>query len=117
MAVLQQVKAKWQEAINLLEAIPESVSVSAEAKEKLTTYRNNYTAISKKIETEEGLEQLRPEAIAVVNQFAAIHSRLSVGMSYRDYASEVRDLKVAIDRFAQQPEASVHPIYESNTCV
>ena len=46
--VWQQVKAKWQDAINLLEAIPEGTFVSLQAKEKLSVYRNNYATVSKK---------------------------------------------------------------------
>ena len=43
-----QAKAKWQEAISLLEAIPNNTFVSAQAKEKLTVYRTNYTAVSQR---------------------------------------------------------------------
>lgn len=46
--VWQQAKAKWQEAINLLESIPNNTFVSAKAKEKLTVYRTNYTAVSQR---------------------------------------------------------------------
>ncbi|XWK86218.1 MAG: hypothetical protein U7127_18585 [Phormidium sp.] len=46
--VWQQAKAKWQEAINLLEAIPNNTFVSAQAKEKLTVYRTNYAAVSQR---------------------------------------------------------------------
>ncbi|AVH72871.1 hypothetical protein [Nostoc sp. 'Lobaria pulmonaria (5183) cyanobiont'] len=42
----QQAKDKWQQAINLLEAIPESTSVSVQAKEMLTIYKINYAATS-----------------------------------------------------------------------
>ncbi len=44
--VWQQAKAKWQQAINLLEAIPESSAVSLQAKEMLVSYKTNYAAIS-----------------------------------------------------------------------
>ena len=42
----QQAKDKCQQAINLLEAIPESTSVSVKAKEMLTIYKINYTVFS-----------------------------------------------------------------------
>jgi hypothetical protein len=42
----QQAQYKWVQAINLLQAIPESTSVSVQAKEMLTMYKNNYAAIS-----------------------------------------------------------------------
>ncbi|MBN3943918.1 hypothetical protein [Nostoc sp. NMS9] len=42
----QQAQDKWQQAINLLEAIPESTSVSVQVKEMLSIYKTNYAAIS-----------------------------------------------------------------------
>jgi hypothetical protein len=44
--VWQQAKEKWQQAINLLEAVPESTAVSQQAKEMLASYKTNYAAIS-----------------------------------------------------------------------
>ncbi|MEH2396526.1 hypothetical protein [Nostoc sp.] len=46
LLIRQQAQDKWQQAINLLEAIPESTSVSIQAKETLTIYKTNYAAIS-----------------------------------------------------------------------
>ncbi|MGH1392523.1 MAG: hypothetical protein ACRAVC_00600 [Trichormus sp.] len=48
IGVWKQAGAKWQEAINLLENIPEGTSVSAIAQEKLIRYRLNYIAITKR---------------------------------------------------------------------
>ncbi|MGF1938013.1 MAG: hypothetical protein RM347_027280 [Nostoc sp. ChiQUE02] len=45
LLVWQQAQAKWQQAINLLETIPENTSVSIKAKEILPIYKTNYTAI------------------------------------------------------------------------
>ncbi|MHC5728031.1 MAG: hypothetical protein ACYTXY_28660 [Nostoc sp.] len=45
--IRQQAKDKWEQAINLLEAIPESTFVSIEAKETLPIYKTNYAAIRK----------------------------------------------------------------------
>ncbi|MDZ7995679.1 MAG: hypothetical protein RMX69_26245 [Nostoc sp. EspVER01] len=42
----QQAQDKWQQAINLLQAIPESTFVSVQAKEMLPIYKTNYAAIS-----------------------------------------------------------------------
>ncbi|WP_334815926.1 hypothetical protein [Nostoc sp.] len=42
----QQAQDKWQQAINLLEAIPESTSVSVQAKEMLSIYKTNHAATS-----------------------------------------------------------------------
>ncbi|QIR38308.1 hypothetical protein HCG51_17425 [Tolypothrix sp. PCC 7910] len=46
--ILQQAKDKLKEAINLLQSVPEGTSVSKEVQEKLTSYKNNYEAISSK---------------------------------------------------------------------
>jgi hypothetical protein len=42
LPIRQQAKEKWQQAINLLEAIPQSSSMSIEAKEALPIYKANY---------------------------------------------------------------------------
>ncbi|MEH2394617.1 MAG: hypothetical protein V7K21_24170 [Nostoc sp.] len=46
LLIRQQAQDKWQQAINLLETIPESTSISIQAKETLTIYKTNYAAIS-----------------------------------------------------------------------
>ena len=50
--VWQNAQSKLQQAINLLNAIPEGTFVEAKAKEKLAAYQNNYTVISNRIKTE-----------------------------------------------------------------
>ncbi|MEH1934729.1 MAG: hypothetical protein V7L14_13760 [Nostoc sp.] len=45
LLIRQQAKDKWEQAINLLEAIPESTSVSIQAKEILPIYKTNYAAL------------------------------------------------------------------------
>ncbi|HYX17084.1 MAG TPA: hypothetical protein VE944_22585 [Nostoc sp.] len=45
LLIRQQAQDKWQQAINLLEAIPENSSVSIQAKETLIIYKTNYAAI------------------------------------------------------------------------
>ncbi|MFB2882073.1 hypothetical protein [Floridanema aerugineum] len=53
LEIWQKSQAKWQEAVNLLEAIPENLPISVQAKEKLNVYRTNYTAISNRLIAEE----------------------------------------------------------------
>lgn len=53
LEVWQQSTVKWQEAVKLLEAIPEDSSISTQAKEKLITYQTNYTTISNRLVTEQ----------------------------------------------------------------
>lgn len=65
------------------------------------------------VETIKVLEQIQPEAQLALDQFSALNSRLDVGMNYRRYSDHVSELKVALDRFAQQPGANKHPYYKS----
>ncbi len=52
--VWEQAAVKWQEAIALLEEIPEDSSgISPKAKQKLASYQINYTAISNRLATEQ----------------------------------------------------------------
>ncbi|AVH67546.1 hypothetical protein [Nostoc sp. 'Peltigera membranacea cyanobiont' N6] len=44
--IRQQAQDKWKQAISLLEAIPNSTSVSIQAKETLNIYKTNYASIS-----------------------------------------------------------------------
>ncbi|MEW5858973.1 MAG: hypothetical protein AB1861_16580 [Cyanobacteriota bacterium] len=53
VTVWQQSTAKWEEAVKLLEAIPEGSSVSSQAQEKLAAYQTNYTAINNRLVTEQ----------------------------------------------------------------
>ncbi|MEH2327394.1 MAG: hypothetical protein V7K32_28320 [Nostoc sp.] len=45
LLIRQQAKDKWKQAINLLEVIPESTSISIQAKQTLPIYKTNYAAI------------------------------------------------------------------------
>ncbi|AUB42863.1 hypothetical protein COO91_09012 [Nostoc flagelliforme CCNUN1] len=45
LPIRRQALEKWEQAINLLEAIPASTFVSIQAKETLTIYKTNYAAI------------------------------------------------------------------------
>jgi len=47
--IWQQAEFKWQEAIKVLERIPENTSVSQKAKDKLNQYRFYHNAISEKV--------------------------------------------------------------------
>lgn len=86
---------------------------SSKARSELATIRTRLNALEPSLKMAENLERIRPEARAAVEKFAAINSRLDVGMNYRDYSSHVGELKVALDRFSQQPGATNLPIYET----
>jgi hypothetical protein len=48
----QQAESKWQEAVNLLEAVPKGTSISEQTKKQLVKYRAYHTAISKRVALE-----------------------------------------------------------------
>lgn len=64
--VWQQAQTKWQESIELLQAIPENSLVYDQAQEKLTTYQKHYSAISERIL----IEQTAAENFKVAQQLA-----------------------------------------------
>jgi hypothetical protein len=82
LTVWQQAQAKWQEAINLLEAIPEGTSVSAQSKEKLAAYRANYAAISKRLIIEQ-------KASVNLETAQKVAMEASIIVQYPPYPAEV----------------------------
>lgn len=50
--VWQEAQVKWQEAIDLLQEIPQDTFVATEAVERLDVYRINYRAVSSRLERE-----------------------------------------------------------------
>jgi hypothetical protein len=51
--IWQQAKVKWRQAIRLLEAIPGGTAAAAQAQVKLAVYRENYTAIERRLTIEQ----------------------------------------------------------------
>ncbi|MBW4560623.1 MAG: hypothetical protein KME32_05590 [Mojavia pulchra JT2-VF2] len=81
LPVWQQAETKWQQAVNLLESIPEGTSVSTPVKKHLNIYRDNSIAISQRILTEKKVaanlkssQQLATEAAAMAENLP--HSAL-----------------------------------------
>ena len=84
LIVWQQAETKWQEAINLLASIPEGTSVFTQAQNKLTRYRFNHSAISKKLVNEKKAvtdlklaEKLATEATFFVAKFTSFIADLA----------------------------------------
>ncbi|MGK7921427.1 MAG: hypothetical protein AB4080_15610 [Trichodesmium sp.] len=57
--VWQEAKAKWEEAINLLQEIPQDTFVATEAVERIDLYRTNYKAVITQLERVEKEEKLK----------------------------------------------------------
>lgn len=56
-------QSKWQQAISLLQAIPENAPVAATAQQKLQSYQSNYQVISKRVELAEKAINLNNQGV------------------------------------------------------
>jgi hypothetical protein len=114
---LQDNQKKLQDAITLLGGAPDLPAFSLttiaserlEAKTQLASVEQSIQDVEQKIKR---LEQLLPKVQEAVDKFSAMHSGLNVGMNYRDYGQQVRELKVVLDRFERQSGANEHPAYQ-----
>lgn len=66
-------QAKLQSAINLLKKVPENTFASAQAKQNLSTYLNNYRSVSQKVKTEEAAFATLKKAQALATQASNIN--------------------------------------------
>jgi hypothetical protein len=120
LKVWQRAGSKWEEAIALLEAIPNTTSIFLKGQEKLATYRSNYSAINQRIRTE-------IQALQTLKQFSEVASQLNnipsdalahptldkVGINYAEYTKLVDALEASLAQFANQPGGKKHLIYTS----
>ncbi|WP_421657213.1 hypothetical protein [Leptothermofonsia sp. ETS-13] len=118
LRVWQRASLKWQEAIALLETIPDTTSVYPQSQEKLAIYRSNYHAINQRIATEtqalKTLKQFSELAVQlnnIPNRASADPSTNQIGISYPEYVSLVQKLESSLAQFAGQPDGKKHPIY------
>lgn len=118
LRVWQRAGRKWEEAIALLKPISPTASVAAESQKKLIAYRSNYNTIHQRITTE-------TKALSTLKQFSENANRLSTlttkalagltveqtGLSYQEYAAQIRTLEDALLQFSDQPGGRNHSIY------
>lgn len=118
LKIWQRASAKWEEAIALLVSIPPTTSVSATARAKLIAYRDNYYAISQRIETEQ-------KTLVALKRFSETATNLStlqvkavtgqtadpLGIGYEKYGEWVRSLKQSLAEISDQPAGKLHPAY------
>ncbi|BAZ48326.1 hypothetical protein NIES4103_09340 [Nostoc sp. NIES-4103] len=116
----EQAETKWQEAIHLLARIPEGTSVFTQAQNKLTRYRFNHSAISKKVLNEKKAiadlklaEQLAHEATFFVQN--SPHSSL-IWQQALDKWQQAINLLEAIpeNSFVSQQAKDTLPSYKTN---
>ncbi|UBF24584.1 hypothetical protein K9N68_23275 [Kovacikia minuta CCNUW1] len=114
---LQSNQKKLEDAIALLSNVPklpvlnlQTIEVKrSNAQTQLTSVEQSIQGVEQQIKH---LEQLLPVLRDVTDKFSALASRLSVGMNYRDYGQQVRELKVVLDRLERQSGGSNHPAYK-----
>ena len=53
LSIWLEAQTKWQQAVNLLQTIPENATVASTAQQKLQSYQSNYQVISKRVELAE----------------------------------------------------------------
>ena len=110
---LQALKASeenLQQAIVLLEDAPKLPLINVASLE--TTLNDTQTKLAEVEEEIEAYEALLPKIQDAFDQVSALNSSLDVGMNYRDYGSEVRNVKVAIDRLGRESGISDNSIYQ-----
>jgi len=102
-----------------LTAVPFQTSVTETSQAKLVTYRNNFSAIAQRLQTERAAQktvqqftQLTKALNALQTQAELGTTRYPLGIDYSSYRQIVQALKDALTRFKQEPEAIRHPIYQ-----
>lgn len=99
-----------QKAVNLLDEAPQLPMLNIGAfKTEANKAQTQLAELDKTIQT---YEALMPEIRNTLDQFSAMDSALDVGMNYRDYGNETRELKVALDRLGRQPGAKEHLVFQ-----
>jgi hypothetical protein len=118
LKVWQRASSKWQEAIALLEEVPNTATTYRKSQEKLATYRNNLVAINQQITTEtQALVTLRQfsETIARLNSIpghaASSPTGDNIGLSYAEYTALIKNLETSLHDLTSQPQGNKHLVY------
>ena len=124
LRIWQRANSKWQEAIALLEPIPNTTSVAAHSQAKLATYRTNQAEINQRITLETQAQQLLQQFEAVSTHLQTLSNSIvsgltieQIGITYSDYVTLVQSLETNLNQFAKRPNAVTHPIYAKLTAV
>lgn len=108
---MQANRGKLEQAISILQKTPQfGLMNDGRWSTELNKYQEQLQTINQNIEA---YEKLRPVVQEVVDEFSAMNSSLDVGINYRDYGSEVRKIKIALDRLGRQPGGKELAIYKS----
>lgn len=118
LRIWERANTKWQEAIALLEPIPNTTSVAAHSQAKLATYRTNQAEINQRISLETKAQQLLQQFRTVSTHLQGLSTSIAsgltieqIGITYPDYVNVMQSLETSLNQFATQPNAVNHPIY------
>ncbi len=107
---LKAQKEKTQKAIEMLQESPQLPLLNVKGMQaELIKDKENLSAIDNRVKI---LEKLIPIIQETLDKFSALNSGLDVGMNYREYGQELRELKISLDRLSREPEATQHPVHE-----
>lgn len=113
--VWQQANQKWQAAILQLEMIPATTSIYQQVNQKLSTYRNNQSAIRQRLSTEafatQTLQQFSSVTRRLENLAIASSNQGQIDLSYEAYQQLVQTLEISLKTFANQPGGRTHWLY------
>ncbi|MEG4841488.1 hypothetical protein [Microcoleus sp. B9-D4] len=107
--VLKNSEKNLQEALAILGRLTNvDGSLSPQIQSELDITRNVLEKVTKKIKE---VEEIQTAEKTLIDQFSGVQSRLDVGMNYRDYSEQLRELKVSIDKFARLAGSNSSPVY------
>ena len=119
LKVWQRASQKWAAAIALLTTVPSKTSVTGVSRSKLVTYRNNFSAIAQRLQTEEVAQATVRQFAQSTSTLVSLQTQAAIGMTehplgidYSSYRQSVQALKDTLTRFKQEPEATQHPVYQ-----
>ncbi|MBM0742947.1 hypothetical protein JOY44_15260 [Phormidium sp. CLA17] len=119
LKVWQRASQKWAAAIALLATVPPKTSVTETSRSKLVTYRNNFSVVARRLQTERAAERAVQQFAKFTSTLVSLQTqaemgttRYPLGIDYSNYRQTVQALKGALTRFEQEPEAIRHPVYQ-----
>lgn len=118
LRIWQRASQKWQEAITLLEPIPNTTSIAAQTQAKLAVYRTNKGEINQRIVTEVKARDVLQRFSEASKHLKALSTNVvsgltieQIGISYPEYVNLVQRLEADLNQFSSQSTGPMHPIY------
>jgi len=114
----QRAADRWAQATQLLSEIPPYTTVSAPARTKLVTYRQNQALITEQLETERKFSSVLEAFSLTVNRLNKLQVKAlmqqtedPIGIDYESYETVVRSLQNLVQPLDRSPTAQTNPAY------